>query len=150
MLLQEPAVVERILDSIQSISDEARRALGDLEISRDALLSALAALMRENHVHLVALGVSHPVLEAIREQMAAEPYRLSTKLTGAGGGGCAVTLVPDRGEPLLLRLFDYLLAVARRYEGERSGCPHGSPYQLRFSTIPDFCGWKRIGYPLAV
>jgi hypothetical protein len=26
---------------------------------------------------------------------AAEPYRLSTKLTGAGGGGCAVTLVPD-------------------------------------------------------
>ncbi|KAH9966258.1 cystathionine beta-lyase [Lactifluus volemus] len=71
--LAEPAAVERILDSIQSISNEAR----------------------QNHAHLVALGVSHPVLEAIREQTAAEPYRLSTKLTGAGGGGCAVTLVPD-------------------------------------------------------
>lgn len=26
---------------------------------------------------------------------AGQPYGLSTKLTGAGGGGCAVTLVPD-------------------------------------------------------
>jgi mevalonate kinase len=93
--LAEPAVVEHILDSIQSISNEARRALGDAELPRDALLSALAALIRENHAHLVALGVSHPVLEAIRTQAAAEPYGLSTKLTGAGGGGCAVTLIPD-------------------------------------------------------
>ncbi len=95
MLLQEPAIVEHLLDSIQSISNEARRALGDPELPRDALLSALAALIRENHAHLVALGVSHPVLEAILTQTAAEPYRLSTKLTGAGGGGCAVTLIPD-------------------------------------------------------
>jgi len=39
--------------------------------------------------------VSHPSLESIKSTTAAEPYRLSTKLTGAGGGGCAVTLVPD-------------------------------------------------------
>ena len=97
MVSQEPAVVELILDSIQSISNEARRALGDPELPRDALLSALAALITENHAHLVSLGVSHPVLEAIRTQAAAEPYRLSTKLTGAGGGGCAVTLIPDGG-----------------------------------------------------
>ena len=97
IILQEPAVVEHILDSIQSISNEARRALGDPELPRDALLSALAALITENHAHLVSLGVSHPVLEAIRTQAAAEPYRLSTKLTGAGGGGCAVTLIPDGG-----------------------------------------------------
>lgn len=96
-LTQEPAIVEHILDSIQSISDEAHRALGDAELPRDALLSALAALITENHVHLVSLGVSHPVLETIRAQTAAEPYRLSTKLTGAGGGGCAVTLIPDGG-----------------------------------------------------
>jgi mevalonate kinase len=101
MISQEPEVVELILDSIQSICDEARRALGDPELPRDALLSALAALITENHAHLVSLGVSHPVLEAIRTQAAAEPYRLSTKLTGAGGGGCAVTLIPDGG--LLIR-----------------------------------------------
>ena len=39
------------------------------------------------------LGVSHETLETIRAKCAA--YNLSTKLTGAGGGGCAVTLVPD-------------------------------------------------------
>ena len=100
LLTQEPAVVAHLLNSIQSISDETRRALGDPELSREALLSALAALITENHAHLVSLGVSHPVLETIRTQTAAEPYRLSTKLTGAGGGGCAVTLIPD-GELLI-------------------------------------------------
>jgi mevalonate kinase len=53
------------------------------------------ALIDENHSHLVSLGVSHPSLEAIRARTAGSPYGLHTKLTGAGGGGCAVTLVPD-------------------------------------------------------
>ncbi|PCH42326.1 cystathionine beta-l [Wolfiporia cocos MD-104 SS10] len=92
---EEPEIVNRILDAIQSISDEARRALADPELSRNALLSALSAFINENHAHLVSLGVSHPTLEKIRELTAAKPFALSTKLTGAGGGGCAVTLVPD-------------------------------------------------------
>lgn len=50
--------------------------------------------MKENHEHLVTLGVSHPSLETIREKTAS-PHGLTTKLTGAGGGGCAVTLIPD-------------------------------------------------------
>ncbi|RDB26082.1 Cystathionine beta-lyase [Hypsizygus marmoreus] len=91
----EPELVNGILQAIQSISDEARRALADPEMPRDTLLSALSALIHENHGHLVSLGVSHPSLEVIRRKTAAEPYQLSTKLTGAGGGGCAVTLVPD-------------------------------------------------------
>ncbi|TFY60028.1 hypothetical protein EVG20_g7572 [Dentipellis fragilis] len=93
--LEEPEIVGRILEAIQSITDEARRALSDPELSREALLSALSALIDENHAHLVSLGVSHPVLEDIRTKTIEHPYRLSTKLTGAGGGGCAVTLVPD-------------------------------------------------------
>ncbi|KAJ7352433.1 Cys/Met metabolism PLP-dependent enzyme-domain-containing protein [Mycena albidolilacea] len=91
----EPELVDGILKSIQSISEEARRALADPELSRADLLSALSALIRENHEHLVTLGVSHPSLETIRTTTAAPPYGLSTKLTGAGGGGCSVTLVPD-------------------------------------------------------
>ncbi|KAF9532585.1 cystathionine beta-lyase [Crepidotus variabilis] len=90
----EPDLVNGILESIQSISDEARRALADPELSRDSLLTALSALMDENHRHLVTLGVSHAALETIRERTK-NPYSLTTKLTGAGGGGCAVTLVPD-------------------------------------------------------
>lgn len=41
------------------------------------------------------MGVSHASLEAIKAKTKSSPYGLSTKLTGAGGGGCAVTLVPD-------------------------------------------------------
>jgi hypothetical protein len=50
--------------------------------------------MDENHRHLAALGVSHPALETIRENLKAQ-YNLTTKLTGAGGGGCTVSLIPD-------------------------------------------------------
>lgn len=111
LLTQEPGLVNEILEAIQSISDEARRALADAEMPREDLLSVLSAsdpflrtnrsndalsqdLIHENHRHLVSLGVSHPALEIIRSKTAS-PYGLSTKLTGAGGGGCAVTLVPD-------------------------------------------------------
>ena len=52
-------------------------------------------LIKENHAHLVSLRVSHPSLEAIVAATSATPYDLSTKLTGAGGGGCAITLIPD-------------------------------------------------------
>ena len=39
---QEPELVNGILKSIQSISDEARRVLADPELSRDSQLSALS------------------------------------------------------------------------------------------------------------
>ncbi|EMD34086.1 CsMn27 [Gelatoporia subvermispora B] len=107
---QDPEVVEKLLDAIQTISDEARRALADPELSRESLLSALSALINENHAHLVALGVSHPALEAIKALAGSDPYNLSTKLTGAGGGGCAVTLVPDDFQETVL---DTLVAALR-------------------------------------
>ena len=53
------------------------------------------ALIEENHSYLASLGVSHDSLELIRLKCSTAPYNLSTKLTGAGGGGCTVTLVPD-------------------------------------------------------
>ncbi|KAF8146972.1 GHMP kinase [Mycena galopus ATCC 62051] len=98
----EPELVDGILKSIQSISPEARRALAGPELSRTELLSALSALIRENHEYLVTLGVSHPSLETIRATTVAAPYGVSTKLTGAGGGGCAVTLLPDDFEAEML------------------------------------------------
>ena len=45
-----------------------------------------------NHSLLVALGVSHPALENI-VQISRE-HNLYGKLTGAGGGGFAIVLVP--------------------------------------------------------
>ncbi|ORX34655.1 cystathionine beta-lyase [Kockovaella imperatae] len=94
--LAEPALVDSTFDSIQSISDEARGLLGgQSHVGRDRLVHRLSAMITENHQHLVTLGVSHPSLEMIVSATSAEPFNLSTKLTGAGGGGCAVTLIPD-------------------------------------------------------
>lgn len=71
---------------------------------RLAQVSTLEKLIDENHAHLVSLGVGHPALEAVKAKAGEQPWGLHTKLTGAGGGGCAVTIIPD-GAPITLRIF---------------------------------------------
>lgn len=93
--LEEPDVINPVLASIQSISDEARRCLTDSDLSRQEQITTLESLIDTNHAHLVTLGVGHSALEAIKAKTASQPWGLHTKLTGAGGGGCAVTIVPD-------------------------------------------------------
>ncbi|DBA01000.1 TPA: hypothetical protein N0F65_006261 [Lagenidium giganteum] len=53
----------------------------------------LGALLEENHAILNSLNVGHERLEAVAE--ICKRYGAYTKLTGAGGGGCAITLLPD-------------------------------------------------------
>ncbi|SCZ87567.1 BZ3500_MvSof-1268-A1-R1_Chr2-2g05033 [Microbotryum saponariae] len=93
--LNEPDLVNPILSSIQAIADEARRCLLDTEMERKEQLRTLEGLIDQNHAHLVSLGVGHAALEAIKAKTGEEPWKLHTKLTGAGGGGCAVTIIPD-------------------------------------------------------
>lgn len=57
-----------------------------------AAAKRLLELVRINHGLLVSLGVSHPKLERIRA-VGDELNIGETKLTGAGGGGCAITLL---------------------------------------------------------
>ena len=49
-----------------------------------------------NHHLLNALGVGHPALTIVQEESA--KLGMAAKLTGAGGGGCAITLVPSTAE----------------------------------------------------
>ncbi|GAA5930507.1 uncharacterized protein JCM15063_004829 [Sporobolomyces koalae] len=93
--LEEPDTINPLLVSIQGISDAAQKTLTSPSLPRVEQLAELNSLIDQNHRHLVSLGVGHASLEAIRAATNAEPWRLSTKLTGAGGGGCAVTLLPD-------------------------------------------------------
>ncbi|KIM33447.1 hypothetical protein M408DRAFT_326161 [Serendipita vermifera MAFF 305830] len=92
-LKQNPNRGADILDSIQAISTEGFRALSDPEIPRETLLNGLSKLIKQNHAFLKELGASHISLEEICELT--DEFGLCTKLTGAGGGGCAVTLIPD-------------------------------------------------------
>lgn len=93
---QEPDTIIPLLDSIQRISDQAEQVLSAAGAhSRSEQVATLARLVEQNHSHLVSLGVSHPALETVRNKTRDQPWGLATKLTGAGGGGCAVSVVPD-------------------------------------------------------
>lgn len=106
----DPARIDALLAEVQSISDQAI-ALLDGNVSRSEQVQKLQALVDRNHAVLNDLGVGHAALEAIRQKTAQKPYGLHTKLTGAGGGGCAVTLVPDDFSEDTLQLLKAELAA---------------------------------------
>ncbi|KAJ2856318.1 Mevalonate kinase [Coemansia erecta] len=87
-----PAVIDPLLESIHGISIRAAELFQATDARIDELEAQLRDIIGLNHGLLATLGVSHPSLERIREITAAGD--LASKLTGAGGGGCALTLVP--------------------------------------------------------
>ncbi|KAF2740533.1 mevalonate kinase [Polyplosphaeria fusca] len=89
-----PALTENILDAIGMVTESAHKLLIDpnLDPSSHAFLKHLGDLITINHGLLVSLGVSHPKLERIRELIDYTGIGW-TKLTGAGGGGCAITIL---------------------------------------------------------
>ncbi|KAJ9488116.1 hypothetical protein VN97_g5187 [Penicillium thymicola] len=89
-----PIVTESILNGIDQVTCSAQRLIEDpsFEGISEATLAHFGTLIRINHGFLVSLGVSHPRLERIRELVDYADIGW-TKLTGAGGGGCAITLL---------------------------------------------------------
>ena len=89
-----PEITESILHAIDKIAERAAELIRADDFDSDELssLEKLGKLMSINHGLLVALGVSHPRLDRIRELVDHEGIGW-TKLTGAGGGGCAITLL---------------------------------------------------------
>jgi mevalonate kinase len=82
----EPARMNAILDGIAALASEAEH---QIEQGNPA---ELGRLMTHNHELLVQLGVSTPRLDgAVHTALASGA--LGAKLTGAGGGGCAIALV---------------------------------------------------------
>ncbi|TWU71425.1 Mevalonate kinase [Metarhizium rileyi] len=95
---RHPLVTELILDGIGQLTTSAIELISSARMSGCEMsdsLERLGTLIRINHGLLVSLGVSHPRLERIRELVDYADIGW-TKLTGAGGGGCAITLFrPD-------------------------------------------------------
>ncbi|KAL9618341.1 MAG: hypothetical protein Q9160_006923 [Pyrenula sp. 1 TL-2023] len=96
-----PAITEQTLQSIDEVTKSAHQLIEsqDFDPTSIANLEHLGTLFTMNHGHLVSLGVSHPKLEYIREVVDYSGIGW-TKLTGAGGGGCAITLLkPNLDSP---------------------------------------------------
>ncbi len=92
-----PEVTELILNTIDRVTESAHDLLTSPTYNEKDPQTAetLGTLMNINHGLLVSLGVSHPRLDRIRELVDAVGIGW-TKLTGAGGGGSAITLLrPD-------------------------------------------------------
>lgn len=85
---RQPDTVTRAFAKVGDLVALARRALEDGD------LHALGRLLDENQAVLEGLHVSSPDLERLCE-LARSAGALGAKLTGAGGGGCAVALVAD-------------------------------------------------------
>lgn len=105
-----PKLVGSILDAMDKVAASAAELITDEEFDEEEeeCLRKVGELMTINHGLLVSLGVSHPRLERVRELVDHEGIGW-TKLTGAGGGGCSITLLrPDVPRPKLAKLEERL------------------------------------------
>lgn len=105
-LASHPAIVNSILDAIDALTEAAyafiTTAASEVEtgaMDKKTLVQELGALFRTNHCLLASLGVSHPKLERVRGLIDDAGVGF-TKLTGGGGGGCAISLISEFSEKL--------------------------------------------------
>ena len=100
LLERHPTVTQATLSGIEEVTLSAHKLITADSFSSDHPedRAQLGELFRMNHGLLVSLGVSHPKLEHVRELVDYTDIGW-TKLTGAGGGGCAITLLKNDVSP---------------------------------------------------
>ncbi|NXL44390.1 KIME kinase, partial [Podilymbus podiceps] len=98
-ILKFPAIMNPVLDSIDAISQECQSVLEAMPANPSPeYYSVLEELFDINQHHLNVIGVGHPSLDRLCRVTAS--HGLHSKLTGAGGGGCGITLLrPDTSPP---------------------------------------------------
>lgn len=97
-----PGVFDPLITSVEQISQTTLRIFSDYvkatsDAEKEKLESDLEALVTVNQGILNAIGVGHPALDLVVKVSA--QLGLHAKLTGAGGGGCAITLVRSTTAP---------------------------------------------------
>lgn len=93
--LRHPDAMASVFDAVDSISKELSgiiqtSASDDITVTEKQ--EKLEELMEMNQGLLQCMGVSHASIETVLRTTL--KYKLSSKLTGAGGGGCVLTLLP--------------------------------------------------------
>ncbi|EEB09646.1 mevalonate kinase Erg12 [Schizosaccharomyces japonicus yFS275] len=85
-----PAPMRALMATIDSVSKSAVELLCSRQLAREQLLPKIGQLVELNQKLLECLHVSHPTLERVIDAAKRIGW---TKLTGAGGGGCAYTVL---------------------------------------------------------
>ncbi|KAL7083960.1 hypothetical protein ACP275_14G195300 [Erythranthe tilingii] len=89
------STMSSVFNAVDSISNEFA-AIIQSPVSDDLAITEkeekLGELMEMSQGLLQCMGVSHASIETVIRTT--QKYKLSTKLTGAGGGGCVLTLLP--------------------------------------------------------
>ncbi|KAM9371602.1 mevalonate kinase [Phaethornis superciliosus] len=94
-----PAIMNPVLDSIDAISQECQSVLEAMPANPSPeYYPVLEDLFDINQHHLNVIGVGHPSLDRLCQVTAS--HGLHSKLTGAGGGGCGITLLRPDTSPL--------------------------------------------------
>lgn len=88
-----PSIMTPVLDSVDAISCTCEKVLSEMtsEPITGEHYNILEELIDINQHHLNVMGVGHPTLDTLCRVTLAKG--LHSKLTGAGGGGCGITLL---------------------------------------------------------
>ncbi|XVF06116.1 hypothetical protein REPUB_Repub06bG0020100 [Reevesia pubescens] len=92
---RHPDTMYSVLNAIESISQEWSTIIQSHAVDDQSLTGneeRLRELMEMNQGLLLSIGVSHEAIEIVLQTTM--KYMLASKLTGAGGGGCVLTLLP--------------------------------------------------------
>ncbi|KDP23529.1 hypothetical protein JCGZ_23362 [Jatropha curcas] len=93
--LRHPNAMSFVFNAVDSISNELATIIQSPapdELSITEKEAKLEELMEMNQGLLQCMGVSHASIETVLRTTL--KYKLASKLTGAGGGGCVLTLLP--------------------------------------------------------
>ncbi|KAI7738574.1 hypothetical protein M8C21_032645 [Ambrosia artemisiifolia] len=92
---RHPDAMTSIFAAVEFISNEFASIIQSTSCSDDEIVQKeqrIRELMEMNQGLLQCMGVSHASIETVLKTTC--KYQLTSKLTGAGGGGCVLTLLP--------------------------------------------------------
>lgn len=94
--IRHPDAMNSVFNAVDSVSKELSILIQSPvhdDVSQTENEEKLAELMEMNQGLLQCMGVSHASIETVLRTTL--KYKLVSKLTGAGGGGCVLTLLPN-------------------------------------------------------